>query len=64
MMHHIEHNQAFPSHDELLPHLHAEYRHRQMSIEALDADIAVGWRHLKTCEYKQNARPHNVKYDD
>ena len=34
-----------------------------MSLEALDADVAPGWRHLGTCEHKQLARPHET-FDD
>ena len=60
VMHHLEHIQAFPSHEELLPNLHAEYLQHRVSLEALDAYVPAGWRHLGTCEHKQIARPHET----
>ena len=46
LMHYLENNQAFPSHDELLPHLHAERLDHKFSMEALEADVPAGWRPL------------------
>ena len=37
IMHVLEHNQGFPSHDELLPHLHAERVKHRLALEALHA---------------------------
>ena len=47
MMHHMEHNQAWNSHEELLPHLLAEGRQHKLSLAALDEDVPAGWRHLR-----------------
>ena len=45
-MHFLEHNQAFPDHEELLPHFHAEIAQHKVDLQALDAeeDIAQGWK--------------------
>ena len=46
LTHLLEHNQAFPSHEELLPHLHDERDQHNASLRALEDGIASGWRHL------------------
>ena len=47
LMHYIEHNQTFPSHEDLLPHLHAERKQHKVDLEAVEADeeVALGWRY-------------------
>jgi hypothetical protein len=60
LMHYLENNQSFPSHEELLPNLQAERLEHNLSLEALEADVPVGWRHLQTqskaaCNTTQNA---------
>ena len=59
MTHYMEHHQALPTHDELLPHLRAEMKHLKLSLEALDDDIAAGWRHFIT--NKTRTTKHNFK---
>ena len=46
LQHHLENNQVFPSHEDLLPHLHAGRTHHKLALEVLEADedIALGWR--------------------
>ena len=44
LMHYIENNQGFPSHEDLLPHLEAERKQHQLAQEALEDDVALGWR--------------------
>ena len=44
--HYLEHNQAFPSHEELLPHIRDERQQHRLSLQALDEDVAWEWRHL------------------
>ena len=46
LRHYLEHSWTFPSHQELLPHLRDETAQHRLSLEALDADVAPGWRHL------------------
>jgi hypothetical protein len=50
LMHYIEHNQVFPSHDNMLPNLEAESLEHKLALENLvNADeVALGWRHLQT----------------
>ena len=45
IMHHLEHNQTFPTHEELLQHLHAEARDHTLSMEALEDDTPLAWRY-------------------
>ena len=49
LMHYIEHNQVFPSHEDVLPNLEAERLEHRLALENLvDADeVALGWRHLQ-----------------
>ena len=44
LMHHLEHNQSFPSPEELLPHLEAERLQHGLELEAVDEEVALGWR--------------------
>ena len=44
LQHYIEHNQYFPNDEEILPHLQAEVKDRQLSLQALDEDVALGLR--------------------
>ena len=46
IMHLLEHQQALPNHEELLPHLDAERMEHNLSMEALEeeGDVALGWR--------------------
>jgi len=46
LMQYMEANQSFPSHEALLLHLQAECLEHRLSLEALDADVPSGWRHL------------------
>ena len=41
LMHYLEHNQAMPSHQDLLPHLEAETKEHKVALEALAADEEV-----------------------
>ena len=41
LQHHLENNQTFPSHEDLLPHLHAERVQHKLALEALDAEEAA-----------------------
>ena len=41
----MEHNQGFPSHEDLLPHLQAERLAHRVALESLE-EIALGWRLL------------------
>jgi hypothetical protein len=65
LMHYMEHNQAFPSHEDLLPHLQAEREQHRVDLEALAAlapeeEVALGWRY-----YLQKANNSNaVSYQD
>ena len=65
LMHYLEHNQAFPSHEDLLPHLQAEREQHRVDLEALAAlapeeEEALGWRY-----YLQKANNSNaVSYQD
>ena len=45
----MEHNQVFPSHEDMLPNLEAERLEHKLALESLvDADeVALGWRHLQ-----------------
>ena len=62
LRHHLENNQAFPSHEELLPHLQAEALEHRLSLDALDDDVAVGWRRLRApASSQQIARPHQAQ---
>jgi hypothetical protein len=47
LMHYMEHNQFFPSNEDLLPHLHAEREQHKVDLEAVGADgeVALGWRY-------------------
>ena len=47
LTHFLEHNQSFPSSDELFPNLQAERVEHQLGLEALEeaGDVAPGWRH-------------------
>ena len=45
LTHYLEHNQFFPSHQDLLPHLQAEIQDHRLALQAVhDEDIALGWR--------------------
>ena len=44
LMHHLEHNQTLPDSETLLEHLEAERRQHRMALEAVDEDVALGWR--------------------
>ena len=60
LMHYLEHNQAFPSHEDLLPHLQAEREQHKVDLEALAAlapeeEVALGWRY-----YLQKANNSNA----
>ena len=48
-MHYIEHNQGFPSHEDMLPNLEAERLEHKLALKNLvDADeAALGWRRLQ-----------------
>ena len=48
LMHYMEHNQVFPSHEDMLPNLEAERLDHKLALESLvDADeVALGWRRL------------------
>jgi hypothetical protein len=58
LMHHMEHNQNFPSHADLLANLQAERLEHKLTYEALVADdeVALGWRHVHT----QNKREYRT----
>jgi hypothetical protein len=47
LMHYMEHNQFFPSNEDLLPHLHAEREQHKVDLEAVGADgeVALGCRY-------------------
>jgi hypothetical protein len=49
LMHHMEHNQGFPSHADLLPNLQAERLEHKLAYDALVAndEVALGWRHVQ-----------------
>ena len=46
IQHGLEHNQTFPSEEELLPHLHAEILQHKVEVQASleDTEVALGWR--------------------
>jgi hypothetical protein len=46
IMHYIENNQTFPTHQDLLPHLQAELLEHKLALDAQEAEheIALGWR--------------------
>ena len=44
LMHHLEHNHTLPDFETLLEHLEAERRQHRMALEAVDEDVALGWR--------------------
>ena len=44
LMHHLEHNQAFPDSETLLEHLEAERQQHRMAMAAVEEDVALGWR--------------------
>ncbi len=46
LQHYVEHNQVFPSHQDLLPHLQAEVAEHQQALKALaeEGEVALGWR--------------------
>ena len=46
IMHHVEQNQTFPTHEELLQHLHAEAKDHALSMDALEDDTPLGWRYI------------------
>ena len=54
LTHHLEHNQTFPSHEELLQHLHAEAMDHKFSMEALDDDVPLGWKYRAASALTQN----------
>ena len=54
LTHHLEHNQSFPGHEELLEHLEVERLEHQLALRNLDGDIALGWRHTCTLTAKKN----------
>jgi hypothetical protein len=45
VMHYLEHNQSFPSSQDLLPHLEAERQQHRLALEAVCDDVALGWRY-------------------
>ena len=49
LTHYSEHNQTFPAHEELLPHLQAEHLEHKLAYETLvsEDDVALGWRRLQ-----------------
>ena len=46
LMHYMENNQAFPSTEDLLPHLQAERLQHKVALEVLEMDneVPLGWR--------------------
>ena len=44
LMHHLEHNQTMPDTEILLEHLEAERQQHRMAMEAVQEDVALGWR--------------------
>ena len=44
MMFYLEHNQTFPSDEDLLPHLEAERAEHRLAERAVDPGVARGWR--------------------
>ena len=54
LMHHLEHNQTLPDFETLLEHLEAERRQHRMALEAVDEDVALGWRYKTTQIHKTN----------
>ena len=44
LMHHLEHNQTLPDSETLLEQLEVERRQHRMALEAVDEDVALGWR--------------------
>jgi hypothetical protein len=45
LTHYLEHNQSFPSSQDLLPHLEAERQQHRLALEAVGDDVALGWRY-------------------
>ena len=67
LSHHLENNQVFPSHMELLPHLQAEQLEHKVSLAAMGDDVALGWRHLQAqstgeCQAIERGRAHRYRY--
>ena len=60
LMHYMEHHKAFPSHEDLLPHLQAEREQHRVDLAAVaaDEDVALGWRYYVQKSNKSNAVPH------
>ena len=52
LMHHLEHNQTLPDSETLLEHLEAERRQHRMALEAVDEDVALGWRYTRWKPYE------------
>ena len=47
LMHHLEHNQTLPDSETLLEQLEVERRQHRMALEAVDEDVALGWRYTR-----------------
>ena len=60
LVHHLEHNSALPSHEELLQHLHAERMAHNLSLDVLDEDVAPGWRSSYIFRERFNLSGQNV----
>ena len=60
LRHYQEHNQTFPDDSELEAPLFAEVADRRLALQALDDDVAPGWRHLQASAMpKPIAKSHN-----
>ena len=44
LMHHLEHNEILPDSETLLDNLEAQRQQHNMALEAVDEDVALGWR--------------------
>ena len=60
LRHYTESNQAFPTDDELLPHLQAEAMQHKLDLASVSDDVAPGWR-SSCCTAEQIARPPRCK---
>ena len=66
LVHYLEHNQTLPDSETLLEHLEAERRQHKMALEAVDEDVALGWRSefLYKDRFKLSADDHDLVAGD
>ena len=58
LVHYLEHNQQFPTHEELFKNLEAEALEHKLALEGLDDDVALGWRCMQaSADPKPIAKP-------